>query len=174
MCIPFEEEPCPVSACLSMKCIGGTDSDQILTRAELMMTITLLGWFHFQKTFVQSFSVSVFNIMSLSEVTSSISSDHGDMSTENHDRSHKTIDPGDFVTYEDYVDAFICSEDIRYLQVKGGSSMNILWKSFPINGQMNKIQVPKPQYYQVNSIIYINPMSSASLVPKHNQWNNFF
>ena len=52
--------------------------------------------------------------MSLSEVTSSISSDHGDMSTEN---------PGDFDTYEDYVDAFICSEDIRYLQVKGGSSM---------------------------------------------------
>ena len=107
--------------------------------------------------------------MSLSEVTSSISSDHGDMSTENHDRSHKTIDPGDFVTYEDYVDAFICSEDIRYLQVKGGSSMNILWKSFPINGQMNNIQVPKPQYYQVNSIIYINPMSSASLVPKDNE-----
>ncbi len=44
MCIPFEEEePCPVGACLSMKCNGGTDSDQILTRTELMMTITLLG-----------------------------------------------------------------------------------------------------------------------------------
>ena len=62
-------------------------------------------------------------LMSSSEVTSTISSDHGDTSTEDHDRSNKIIDPGDFNTYEDYVDAYICSEDIRYLQVKGDLSL---------------------------------------------------
>ena len=65
----------------------------------------------------------MFILMSSSEVTSSISSDHGDTSAEDHDRSNKIIDPSDFNTYEDYVDAYICSEDIRYLQVKGESSM---------------------------------------------------
>ena len=29
----------------------------------------------------------------------------------------KNIDPLDFETYQDYVDAYICSSDIKYLQV---------------------------------------------------------
>ena len=69
----------------------------------------------------------------MSSSSTLISSDHGDTSTGDHERSIKIIDPADFLTYEDYVDAYICSEDIKYLQVMWQVTS---WfrKSFSIKG----------------------------------------
>lgn len=37
---------------------------------------------------------------------------------ETYSEEIKNIDPLDFETYQDYVDAYICSSDIKYLQVR--------------------------------------------------------
>lgn len=69
----------------------------------------------------------------MSSSSTLISSDHEDASTDDSERSIKIIDPADFVTYEDYVDAYICSEDIKYLQVMWQVT-SWLRKSFSIRG----------------------------------------
>ena len=40
----------------------------------------------------------------------------------------KIINPNDFDVYEDYVDAYICADDIKFLQVQSMSCWNKLWK----------------------------------------------
>ena len=66
----------------------------------------------------------------MSSSSTLISSDHGNTSSEDHERSIKIIDPADFVTYEDYMDAYIWSQDIKYLQVMWKAT-SLLRKSFP-------------------------------------------
>ena len=48
----------------------------------------------------------------------------------------KNIDPLDFETYQDYVDAYICSSDIKYLQV---SSLHCQSKDNKVNKRVFEI-----------------------------------
>ena len=54
--------------------------------------------------------------MSSSAVTSAVSG--GCDGHEYHERGIRIIDPGEFDNYEDYEDAYISEDDIKYLQVK--------------------------------------------------------
>ena len=42
----------------------------------------------------------------------------------------KIINPNDFDVYEDYVDAYICADDIKFLQVQSMSCWNQTLESF--------------------------------------------